>query len=213
VSADTAITIAGVDLRLMFRRLGYVEIDPVDIVSISFDPTTVIAGESLEMTAILGNGNYGDVSYQWYRAGVAISGATGSYYGTTAQTSDDGVTWRCDVSNSEGSDSASGSVTVYPAPYAEITGDTTVPVGGGGGKGWQFKVYSPHGLTEVMFGIVGHSTSPTQYSGTLFEGSASWSSPFGNPDVSSAPGSFTLFIQGYDNDDNYLYDSIGVTVS
>jgi hypothetical protein len=89
---------------------------------------TVTVGQAFSMSVTASGSN---LSYQWKRAGVDISGATSAMYSKTSAVDADGGSYTVVVSNPVGQvTSAAATLTVNAAPVP-----STPPAGGGGGGG------------------------------------------------------------------------------
>ena len=100
-------------------------VNPLPVCSITAVPDTMYCpGGFVTLNACTGQN-----SYQWYRDGIPISGATNSSYNTYQY----GDHW-VDVSNNNGCFNTSNHIFIYekPLPTARITGDGLVCASGGG---------------------------------------------------------------------------------
>ncbi|GAB2849581.1 M4 family metallopeptidase [Pseudoduganella ginsengisoli] len=119
---------------------------------------TVTAGQSASFSVGSITGGTAPYTYQWYRNGAAISGATSSTYSLTAQSTDNGATFYAVVTDASSpaktATSSSATLTVG------ISGGTERVTNGGfesGTTGWG-------GTT----GVIGSFSGQTAYEGTKF---------------------------------------------
>lgn len=153
------------------------------------------------------------LTYQWKWNGTNIGGATSSSYAFTASSVSAGGTLSVTVTNSLGSATASTAVRVDQITTT-LTGSTTVASGGGGGGSWSFSASTTAagGLSHVAFHVSGHGSALTSTSGASYSGSASWGHPFGSPDMSSTPGSYTFYMYADDANGRTHQTNLAVTV-
>jgi hypothetical protein len=207
----TVSSIYGSDSETFYLTVNAIAYPPV--ISWCYGGGTIATGETAQFFCSASGDT--PLTYTW-------TGPHGTYVGnnwsfTGAATSDSG-TYTCTVTNDAGSDSATVELTVLSElhPSASISGPPLVPSGGGGGGSWSWSV-SCHSSTTIYryrVGIAGHTTNWTYPSPgtTSASGSVAWSSPFGNPDISTSPGSYDLVCEIEDNAGRSASDSAHFTV-
>jgi Zn-dependent metalloprotease len=172
---------------------------------------TVTAGQTASFTVGGLTGGTAPYTYQWYRNGAAISGATSATYSLTAQSTDNGATFYAVVKDASSpqktATSSSATLTVG------ITGGTERVTNGGfesGTTGWS-------GTT----GVIGSYSGQTAYEGTKF----AWLGGNGTtatetltqavviPSTATAADlSFALHIDTAETTTSIAYDKLTVTV-
>jgi hypothetical protein len=192
------------DVLSLFRRYGY-PIAPV-IASVSVTSVAYV-GDTISMSVTMSQGE--DLSYQWYHDGAAISGATSSSYSFTATSTLDAGVYSVEVSNSRSTDSDGDNCTMFEDPFASISGSSSVAVGGGGGGSWSWSVEADAGIYRYRVYVGGHGGNWTYPGAGTYSasGSVSWGSPFGNPDFSNTPGSYTWYAEVEDVNGHTASDS------
>ena len=79
--------------------------------------TSLTDGDGLSLSCTTTSSLSSGDTYQWFLAGVAISGETSSTYSTTVTMSDDGNAYTCTVTfNSQTSDTSSNTATLTGKP-------------------------------------------------------------------------------------------------
>jgi hypothetical protein len=105
-------------------------LDVVTKAVISSQPasTSVLAGEPVTFT-VTATGKY--LSYQWYKNGTAIEGATASFLKVTAAVSEDQNKYRCEITNQAGTaTSAEAVLTAVSAPVISVQPQDKTAVAG-----------------------------------------------------------------------------------
>jgi len=172
---------------------------------------TVAPGGSASFTVGSISGGTAPYTYQWYRNGSAISGATSATYSLTAQTVDNGATFYAVVKDASSpqktATSSSATLTV-----SSITGTERVTNGGfeSGATGWS-------GST----GVIGSYSGQTAYEGTKFAwlggngttATETITQPVVIPSTATAADmSFALHIDTAETTTSTVYDKLTVTV-
>ncbi|MRV74622.1 M4 family peptidase [Duganella sp. FT92W] len=172
---------------------------------------TVAPGGTASFTVGSISGGTAPYTYQWYRNGSAITGATSATYSLTAQTADNGATFYAVVKDAsspqKSATSSSATLTV-----STVTGTERVSNGGfeSGATGWS-------GTT----GVIGSFSGQTAYEGTKFAwlggngttATETLTQPVVIPSTATAADlSFALHIDTAETTTTTAYDKLTVTV-
>jgi len=126
--------VMGINTLTHANRFDLSTVSTAPSIIVSPDDVTVAEGEDASFSvAVIGSD---PLSYQWFRDGVAIAGATNASYTLTGvSSSDSGSVYSCDVSNSLGSVSSRGGVltvlsdSIAPTLVSAVaTSDTRVDI-------------------------------------------------------------------------------------
>ncbi|WP_322936371.1 PQQ-dependent sugar dehydrogenase [Nocardioides bizhenqiangii] len=169
--------------------------------SISAQPRDATVGVGQAATFTVEAQGAAPLSYQWFRNGTAISGATSaSYTLTNAQPSDSGASFRVSVAN------ASGSVTSQPATLTVVTNQAPSAT-----------ITSPAATLTYLAGqkIDYSATATDPEDGTLPASAFDWeiifhhdthTHPFLDPAPGSRSGSFTVPDSGFETAANVWFE-------
>lgn len=215
IGYDTGMKKGSTDLRYIFRDISFTGTPPSFDVGLTFGPTTYYVGDTVSLSVTVS----GDPTlvYTWYKDGVEIVGETGDSYSFVATSTADSATYSVAVYNDYGLISSSAEIVVEDIS-ASISGSSTAASGGGGGASWDISAAASAGIAKVRFQVQGHGAGTwTTVSGaptTWGPSSVNWASPFGSPDISSAPGGPYVFEMGVEDVNGVqAFDTMNVTIS